>query len=157
MIRSPLSRRSFCLKTLGLIGAAAALKSSGLLAATASDSSLLSLSQPQDTASAETVPLTYLTDKQAKKIAKVGDSEVFKLNKQKILFIRTSERNVDAVSAVCTHEGCTVAYREKDDRITCWCHSSAFELSGKVIKGPAQRDLTRYKVVTQDGKIGVAL
>jgi len=55
-----------------------------------------------------------------------------------------------AISRHCTHLGCTVNYHEKDQIIECPCHQSRFALSGKVLHGPAKRDLNSYKVEKLD-------
>jgi thiosulfate dehydrogenase [quinone] large subunit len=49
-----------------------------------------------------------------------------------------------AYSAVCTHEGCTVAYRSSSHLLACPCHSAAFNPAqqGAVVRGPARRPLT---------------
>ena len=47
-----------------------------------------------------------------------------------------------AVSPICTHRGCTVEVQ--NDRLVCPCHGSTYDRDGQVLKGPAQRALTRY-------------
>ena len=49
-----------------------------------------------------------------------------------------------AVSPICTHRGCTVDVH--GERLVCPCHGSTYDREGKVLKGPAQRSLTRYPV-----------
>jgi Rieske Fe-S protein len=49
-----------------------------------------------------------------------------------------------AVSPICTHRGCTVDVQ--GERLVCPCHGSTYDREGKVLKGPAQRALTRYQV-----------
>ncbi len=51
-----------------------------------------------------------------------------------------------AISRRCTHLGCTVNYHEKDQLVECPCHQSRFTSTGKVLHGPAKKDLTSYKV-----------
>jgi Rieske Fe-S protein len=58
-----------------------------------------------------------------------------------------------AYSAVCTHAGCTVAY--KDGQLACPCHGSLFDAANgaEVISGPAQTPLPEIPIRTQDGQI----
>ena len=49
-----------------------------------------------------------------------------------------------AVSPICTHRGCTVDVH--GERLVCPCHGSTYNRSGEVLKGPAQRALTRYAI-----------
>jgi len=51
-----------------------------------------------------------------------------------------------ALSRKCTHLGCTINYHEKDALIECPCHQSRFSIEGRVLHGPAEKTLPRYKV-----------
>ncbi|THB79812.1 MAG: Rieske (2Fe-2S) protein [Desulfobulbaceae bacterium] len=51
-----------------------------------------------------------------------------------------------ALSRKCTHLGCKLNYREKEDYLECPCHQSRFSTSGKVLRGPADKQLKHYKV-----------
>ena len=48
-----------------------------------------------------------------------------------------------AVSAVCTHLGCTVRHLDGEGFV-CPCHGSRFDLHGQVLEGPAPRPLEWY-------------
>jgi cytochrome b6-f complex iron-sulfur subunit len=55
------------------------------------------------------------------------------------------EDAVFALSLVCTHLGCTVKVTPTE--LTCPCHGSSFDRQGRVLRGPADRQLQRYQVV----------
>jgi Rieske Fe-S protein len=58
-----------------------------------------------------------------------------------------------AYSAVCTHQQCTVAY--KNGQLACPCHGSIFDPANgaQVVNGPAQRPLPEIPVEVRGGKI----
>ncbi|GAX34672.1 FAD-dependent oxidoreductase [Nodularia sp. NIES-3585] len=51
-----------------------------------------------------------------------------------------------AISLTCTHQGCTVK-PAADGNFHCPCHGAVFAADGKVVKGPAQRDLAKFEIV----------
>lgn len=52
----------------------------------------------------------------------------------------------EAISLTCTHQGCTVQLAD-DHKFHCPCHGAIFDRQGRVVKGPATRDLPRFQVV----------
>ncbi len=60
-----------------------------------------------------------------------------------LLIVRISDTEYVTLSMRCTHEGCTVN-APKDLVVQCPCHGSRFDLTGRVLAGPAQRRLTSY-------------
>ncbi len=50
-----------------------------------------------------------------------------------------------AISLTCTHQGCTV-HPQDNGEFHCPCHGAVFDQNGKVVRGPAQRDLPRFNV-----------
>jgi len=82
-------------------------------------------------------------------LAQVGGSVVGKpsgLN-DKLIVARVAENTVVTLSAICTHQGCTVALGTGADRLRCPCHGSEFSLAGQVISSPAVRPLGSYPTV----------
>lgn len=69
----------------------------------------------------------------------------------KVLVSRLSEDEVVAFSAVCPHQGCTVA--PDGEQLACPCHGSQFELDGSLKRGPAESGLTPYEVEVVDGQV----
>jgi cytochrome b6-f complex iron-sulfur subunit len=60
------------------------------------------------------------------------------------LFVFRDGRTFHAISAVCTHLGCTVA--RSPEGFACPCHGSRFDASGDVLGGPAPRPLPWLEV-----------
>lgn len=58
-----------------------------------------------------------------------------------------------AYSAVCTHQGCTVAY--SGGQLACPCHGSVFDPANgaAVVNGPAQTPLPGILVEVQNGQV----
>jgi len=67
-----------------------------------------------------------------------------------VVLIRSGD-TVTAVSAKCTHQGCTVAPR--GDVLACPCHGSTFDLAGKVTNGPADDPLAPVPVRVQGDSV----
>lgn len=67
---------------------------------------------------------------------------VFLIEPAQMLVVRTSGQNYSALSAVCTHEGCTVS-GFSGNQLVCPCHGSRFDLAGAVLVGPAVGALPR--------------
>jgi carotenoid phi-ring synthase / carotenoid chi-ring synthase len=59
-----------------------------------------------------------------------------------------SPENKEAISLTCTHQGCTVQLAE-DGKFHCPCHGAVYDRQGKVLKGPAQKNLPRFQVIQQ--------
>ena len=77
---------------------------------------------------------------------------VFPEQKPGLLF-QTADGKLAALSAICTHSGCTVEGKgEAGKEIHCPCHDSVFSASGLPQSGPAKKPLTRYNVAFADGK-----
>ncbi len=66
-------------------------------------------------------------------------------------FLVRRDREIIALSSVCTHRGCKVR-PQPDGSYLCKCHGSRFDPAGKVVKPPAKRDLPRLKVALDEDK-----
>jgi cytochrome b6-f complex iron-sulfur subunit len=101
----------------------------------------------------------YLSPKLAKKSGKivlakapVPEHGALVYREARIAVIR-EKGELYALDLVCTHLGCTLAVTPTG--LTCPCHGSSFDRQGNVLKGPADRPLTRYAV--QVGKDGISV
>jgi len=75
----------------------------------------------------------------------------------KIIVTHARDGSLHAVSAICTHRGCTVLYDPKLGHLRCPCHGSQYDLDGHNLKGPAQRPLRQYGVGNVGGLVVIAL
>jgi Rieske Fe-S protein len=75
-----------------------------------------------------------------------GSFKTFPFGAQPGILIRTTDGGYRALSAVCTHLGCTVQYRGADRTIWCACHNGLYDLEGHNVSGPPPRPLEVYVV-----------
>lgn len=80
---------------------------------------------------------------------RVGDRLDFNYDQEPYTLFRNSETEYVAVSRVCTHLGCTIAWQEKEDFFECPCHGARFDRTGKVLRAPANGPLARLKVTIE--------
>lgn len=67
--------------------------------------------------------------------------------------IKKSDTEVVAFAPNCTHLGCAFRWEQRTKTFLCPCHTSNFDLSGKVLDGPAPRPLDRYLVKIEGTKV----
>ena len=72
-----------------------------------------------------------------------------------LMVVRTGEREVKALSTVCTHLGCTVSWQEDKKEFYCPCHHARFDKDGKVVSGPPPKPLDSYKVEIEGDNVYV--
>ncbi len=75
-----------------------------------------------------------------------GSFKTFPFGSQPGILVRTVDGEFRAMSAVCTHLGCTVQYRTDNRMIWCACHDGLYDLEGRNVSGPPPRPLERYEV-----------
>ena len=92
---------------------------------------------------------------------KIGDlkpnsGKIFRFGSRPGLLILDAAGSYRAVSAVCTHLGCTVQYRGETHQIWCACHNGTYDLNGRNVSGPPPRPLEAYDVHVQGEEIVVS-
>jgi cytochrome b6-f complex iron-sulfur subunit len=76
-------------------------------------------------------------------LAAVGGAALVQASSSNFLVVRTAQDVFNAMTAICTHEQCTIT-GFGSQTFTCPCHGSQYSTSGSVIKGPATRSLQRF-------------
>jgi glycine/D-amino acid oxidase-like deaminating enzyme/nitrite reductase/ring-hydroxylating ferredoxin subunit len=70
-----------------------------------------------------------------------GVGMVLRKGLHKVAVYRDDNGTCHECSAVCPHLGCVVAWNSSEKSWDCPCHGSRFDALGKVVNGPANRDL----------------
>ncbi len=73
-------------------------------------------------------------------------------------FVHRSDAKLEAVSGVCTHQGCKLWLDAPDSRLRCPCHSTSFSLEGETLTHQlptAPPPLPTFQVRESNGKIEV--
>jgi len=73
-------------------------------------------------------------------------------------FVRRVDGKPEAVSGVCTHQGCRLWFDAPDDRLRCPCHSTSFSAAGQVLTHQlpiSPKPLPTLKVRERNGVIEV--
>jgi cytochrome b6-f complex iron-sulfur subunit len=74
------------------------------------------------------------------------------------VFLLLKGNEASALSARCTHLGCTLSFDPLSNRFQCPCHGSRFDINGKRVAGPARKDLERIPITrNENGDIVVTL
>lgn len=69
------------------------------------------------------------------KLLDVGGTRNIVAGTKKTVIVRTSDTEFATLTAVCTHSGCTVAYKVAPNELQCPCHGSKFMVDGTLIIG----------------------
>jgi cytochrome b6-f complex iron-sulfur subunit len=97
-----------------------------------------------------------LGDSANMELATVGGSMLLDTSGDTIMVIRVAETQVLALSAICTHAGCSMDYSASQRLLDCGCHGSQFSTTGAVVRGPANRSLRVYTATLASNTITIA-
>jgi glycine/D-amino acid oxidase-like deaminating enzyme/nitrite reductase/ring-hydroxylating ferredoxin subunit len=75
-----------------------------------------------------------------------GEGDIVRHRGEKVAAYRDQDGTLVAVSPVCTHMGCQVAFNAAERSWDCPCHGSRFAPDGSVLQGPAVHRLERRPV-----------
>ena len=106
---------------------------------------------PSDAPEAAQCPASGVTNVGAPSSFQQGSPTYFSSGN---FFVMRDANGLYALTAVCTHQGCTV--RARTSTFYCPCHGATFSLNGAVVSGPVFQPLRHYLMCqTADGNLGV--
>jgi glycine/D-amino acid oxidase-like deaminating enzyme/nitrite reductase/ring-hydroxylating ferredoxin subunit len=81
---------------------------------------------------------------------KTGEGKVAELQGTKLALYKDKDGKITALSPVCTHAGCIVDFNAAEQSWDCPCHGGRFDLSGKVVSGPPQKNLEHVQIPNKE-------
>lgn len=80
-----------------------------------------------------------------------------RVSEQRVVYLVRDGDRVRALSAVCTHLGCRVAWHDAERHFKCPCHGGRFTGAGQVAGGPPPRPLDELPMRLEGGRVMVKL
>ena len=100
--------------------------------------------------------VTEVTLKDAEKMP-AGSVLMFKFGPAPAMLIHHADNTWVALTAVCTHLGCTVQYEPQLNRIHCACHGGVYDpRTGANVSGPPPKPLKQFKVAVSETGVEVS-
>jgi glycine/D-amino acid oxidase-like deaminating enzyme/nitrite reductase/ring-hydroxylating ferredoxin subunit len=95
---------------------------------------------------------TYLTPGDVSSVDEITpmNGAVVREGVHKVAVFRDEAGELHKMSAVCTHLGCIVGWNKAASTWDCPCHGSRFDAYGRVLNGPASKDLERIEAVDEE-------
>ena len=145
------TRREFCTTAVSFVAIGTLLESCG--GSPTSPSNIPALSTITASVSNNTISLTLDA---SSPLASVGSAALVRAGSGNFLVARVGQDTFNAMTAVCTHEACTVE-RYESGTFTCPCHGSQYNTSGAVVKGPAPASLRRFNTSFANNVLTISL
>jgi menaquinol-cytochrome c reductase iron-sulfur subunit len=75
---------------------------------------------------------------------------------EKVVYVtKASTGQLQVLSAVCPHLGCSVPWSASKEKFVCPCHAAVFDASGAKLSGPAPRGMDSLESEIQNGRLVV--
>ena len=104
-----------------------------------------------DVASAEELPPGV--PKQLEYVATVQDGYLETKTQKAVWAVKQASGEVTVFSPICTHLGCGYHWDRGAQQFKCPCHGSVFDVSGRVVGGPAPRPLDALPSKVDNGRL----
>ena len=88
-------------------------------------------------------------------LAAVGGAALVQTSVGDFLVSRTAQDSFVALTAMCTHQACTITGFSNSDYV-CPCHGSTFDVNGRVLGGPAPAPLHQFTTSFANGVLTIS-
>lgn len=92
----------------------------------------------------------------ASPLSAVGSAALLQTNAGDFLVAHSAQGSFSAMTAICTHEACTITGFESQTFV-CPCHGSRYNTSGIVLTGPAVSSLRRFATQFSNNVLTIAV
>ena len=147
------NRREFCAQAVSFIAIGSLLESCGGSPTSPGGGNVPQLSSISASAANNAINITVDS---ASPLAANGSAALVTSNAGSFLVARTGDTSFNAMTAICTHEACTVTGYQSGT-FTCPCHGSQYNTSGAVVKGPAPSSLRRFNTSFANNVLTISL
>ena len=95
------------------------------------------------------------------KVGKLSEIEndsgqIIRFGNKPVIVVQTSNGDVRAFAATCTHLDCTVQFKKELGVIWCACHNGKYDLNGRNISGPPPKPLDEFRVIIKNEEVFVS-
>lgn len=84
-----------------------------------------------------------------------GKAHLFQYLGKPAVVLQSAPGQFVALSAVCTHLGCVVAWQEQAGEFLCPCHGGRFSATGQVLGGPPPTPLEQLAVAVDGDQLRI--
>lgn len=86
-------------------------------------------------------------------IATIRDGYVETKMHKAVWAVKQMDGRVTVFSPMCTHLGCGYAWDNGEKKFKCPCHGSVYDITGRVLAGPAPRPLDDLPAKVENGRL----
>ncbi len=73
---------------------------------------------------------------------------------EKVVYVtKNSSSQLQVLSAVCPHLGCSIQWRQSKHEFECPCHAASFAPDGSKLSGPSPRAMDSLETQVQNGRL----
>ena len=74
------------------------------------------------------------------------EGKIVKFKDEKMAIYKDEDGGIHALSPICTHVGCEVKWNNAELTWDCPCHGARYSYDGRVLNGPATKNLAKVNV-----------